>query len=138
MGGETSHEGDFLVFEGNHYRNGFMYKNFVMSAIVSIHTCIACISHNHFYTCCSYMMESSQRFKSWRSSRPPLKRWSWKVRNLHNNHNTVNSGCSVHLSYKCTLFHKCMLPSWFCYLLFSACTQISTTVCCSTSTLSYD
>lgn len=35
MGGETSHEGDFLVFEGNHYRNGFMYKNFVMSAIVS-------------------------------------------------------------------------------------------------------
>ena len=36
MGGETSHEGDFLVFEGNHYRNGFMYKNFVMSAIVSI------------------------------------------------------------------------------------------------------
>ena len=38
MGGEISHDGDFLVFEGNHYRNGFMYKNFVMSAIVS--TCM--------------------------------------------------------------------------------------------------
>jgi len=35
VGGEISHDGDFLVFEGNHFRNGFMYKNFVMSAIVS-------------------------------------------------------------------------------------------------------
>ena len=35
IGGEISHDGDFLVFEGNHFRNGFMYKNFVMSAIVS-------------------------------------------------------------------------------------------------------
>ena len=46
MGGETSHEGDFLVFEGNHYRNGFMYKNFVMSAIVSIFTVI--VHHKYF------------------------------------------------------------------------------------------
>ena len=36
MGGEIIHDGDFLVFEGNHYRNGFMYKNFVMAAIVSV------------------------------------------------------------------------------------------------------
>ena len=46
MGGEISHDGDFLVFEGNHYRNGFMYKNFVMSAIVSLHMC-----HVHTCTC---------------------------------------------------------------------------------------
>ena len=34
IGGECSHQGDFLVFEGNHYRNGFMYKSFGMSAII--------------------------------------------------------------------------------------------------------
>ena len=29
-------DGDFLLFEGNRYdRRGFLYKNFVMSAIVS-------------------------------------------------------------------------------------------------------
>ena len=35
VGGEVSHDGDFVVFEGNHFRNGFLYKNFGMSAIVS-------------------------------------------------------------------------------------------------------
>ncbi len=28
------HDADFLVFEGNHFRNGFMYKSFTMSAII--------------------------------------------------------------------------------------------------------
>ena len=88
MGGETSHEGDFLVFEGNHYRNGFMYKNFVMSAIVSISHASCCQDlHSPLLTITSYsscMMESNQRFKSWRNLRPPLKRWSWKVRNSLN------------------------------------------------------
>ena len=32
--GEWTHDADFLVFEGNHYRNGFMYKSFPMSAIL--------------------------------------------------------------------------------------------------------
>ena len=35
-------------------------------------------------------------------------------------HSTIDSGCQVHLSYNRTLFHKCTLPSWFCYLLLSA------------------
>jgi transcription elongation factor SPT5 len=34
VGGEVNHDGDFVVFEGNHFRNGFLYKNFGMSAIV--------------------------------------------------------------------------------------------------------
>ena len=34
IGGEYTHDADFLVFEGNHYRNGFMYKSFGMSAII--------------------------------------------------------------------------------------------------------
>lgn len=34
IGGECNHDADFLVFEGNHYRNGFMYKSFPMSAIL--------------------------------------------------------------------------------------------------------
>lgn len=37
IGGDISHDGDFQIFEGNRYdRKGFLYKNFVMSAIVSI------------------------------------------------------------------------------------------------------
>ena len=37
MGGEVTTDGDFLIFESNRYsRNGFLFKNFVMSAIVSI------------------------------------------------------------------------------------------------------
>jgi len=35
IGGEINYDGDYLMFEGNRYRNGFLYKNFVMSAIVS-------------------------------------------------------------------------------------------------------
>ncbi|CAH1787389.1 unnamed protein product [Owenia fusiformis] len=36
IGGEVSSDGDFLIFEGNKYsRKGFLYKNFVMSAIVA-------------------------------------------------------------------------------------------------------
>ena len=34
IGGEITHDGDFLVFESNHFRNGFMYKSFGMGAIV--------------------------------------------------------------------------------------------------------
>ena len=37
IGGEITYDGDYLMFEGNRYRNGFLYKNFVMSAIVSPH-----------------------------------------------------------------------------------------------------
>ena len=37
VGGEVTSDGDFLIFEGNRYsRKGFLYKSFVMSAIVSI------------------------------------------------------------------------------------------------------
>ena len=57
MGGETSHEGDFLVFEGNHYRNGFMYKNFVMSAIVSVPPFHMYMVPYCFLTGVSYTME---------------------------------------------------------------------------------
>lgn len=35
LGGEIARDGDFQVFESCHFRNGFMYKNFVMAAIVS-------------------------------------------------------------------------------------------------------
>ena len=35
IGGDINHDGDFLVFESNHFRNGFMYKSFGMGAIVS-------------------------------------------------------------------------------------------------------
>jgi len=36
VGGEVTPDGDFLLFEGNRYdRRGFLYKSFVMSAIVS-------------------------------------------------------------------------------------------------------
>ncbi|XP_064385499.1 transcription elongation factor SPT5-like isoform X2 [Halichondria panicea] len=34
IGGEINHDGDFLVFESNHFRNGFMYKSFGMGAIL--------------------------------------------------------------------------------------------------------
>ncbi|XP_011410252.2 PREDICTED: transcription elongation factor SPT5-like [Amphimedon queenslandica] len=34
LGGLISYDGDFLVFEGNHFRNGFMYKQFGMNAII--------------------------------------------------------------------------------------------------------
>ena len=36
VGGEVSSDGDFLIFEGNRYsRKGFLYKSFVMSAILA-------------------------------------------------------------------------------------------------------
>ncbi len=46
IGGEINHDGDFLVFESNHFRNGFMYKSFGMGAIVSDNT--PCIMHTRF------------------------------------------------------------------------------------------
>uniref|UniRef100_A0A3Q1EY02 Transcription elongation factor SPT5 n=1 Tax=Acanthochromis polyacanthus TaxID=80966 RepID=A0A3Q1EY02_9TELE len=34
LGGEVSHDGDFMIFEGNRYsRKGFLFKSFAMSAI---------------------------------------------------------------------------------------------------------
>ncbi|XP_074659963.1 transcription elongation factor SPT5-like isoform X2 [Tubulanus polymorphus] len=36
IGGEVTTDGDFLIFEGNRFdRKGFLYKNFVMSAIIA-------------------------------------------------------------------------------------------------------
>lgn len=36
IGGEISNDGDFYLFEGNRYsRKGFLFKNFVMSAILA-------------------------------------------------------------------------------------------------------
>lgn len=36
IGGEVTSDGDFLIFEGNRYsRKGFLYKNFLMTAILS-------------------------------------------------------------------------------------------------------
>lgn len=36
IGGEITSDGDFLIFEGNRFsRKGFLYKNFMMSAILS-------------------------------------------------------------------------------------------------------
>lgn len=36
LGGEVSHDGDFMIFEGNRYsRKGFLFKSFAMSAVVS-------------------------------------------------------------------------------------------------------
>ena len=36
IGGEITNDGDFYVFEGNRYsRKGFLFKNFVMSAILA-------------------------------------------------------------------------------------------------------
>ncbi len=36
IGGEISNDGDFLMFEGNRYsRKGYLYKNFVMNAILA-------------------------------------------------------------------------------------------------------
>lgn len=35
LGGEVSHDGDFMIFEGNRYsRKGFLFKSFAMSAVV--------------------------------------------------------------------------------------------------------
>lgn len=33
IGGEVSNDGDFLIFESNRYRRGFLYKNFAISAL---------------------------------------------------------------------------------------------------------
>ena len=35
IGGDVSKERDYWVFEGNRYKNGFMYKPMAMSALVS-------------------------------------------------------------------------------------------------------
>ena len=35
IGGEVTVDGDFMVFEGNRYSKGFLYKSFPISAIVS-------------------------------------------------------------------------------------------------------
>ncbi len=49
IGGEINHDGDFLVFESNHFRNGFMYKSFGMGAIVSDHTPFLCYDEIPLY-----------------------------------------------------------------------------------------
>ncbi|KAL6739230.1 hypothetical protein Aduo_012706 [Ancylostoma duodenale] len=35
IGGEVTNDGDFVIFEGNSYRRGFLYKSFPMSAIIA-------------------------------------------------------------------------------------------------------
>ena len=35
IGGDVTNDGDFYIFEGGHYRRGFLYKAFPMNAIVS-------------------------------------------------------------------------------------------------------
>lgn len=35
IGGEITKDGDFVIFENNRYRSGFLYKTMVMSAIMS-------------------------------------------------------------------------------------------------------
>ncbi|KAK7881031.1 hypothetical protein WMY93_030620 [Mugilogobius chulae] len=36
LGGEVSHDGDFMIFEGNRYsRKGFLFKSFAMSAVIT-------------------------------------------------------------------------------------------------------
>lgn len=41
LGGEVSHDGDFMIFEGNRYsRKGFLFKSFAMSAVVSTYTLV--------------------------------------------------------------------------------------------------
>ncbi|VDL69227.1 unnamed protein product [Nippostrongylus brasiliensis] len=35
IGGEVTNDGDFVIFEGNSYRRGFLYKSFPMNAIVA-------------------------------------------------------------------------------------------------------
>jgi len=34
IGGEVSNDGDFMIFEGNRYRRGFLYKAFAISALL--------------------------------------------------------------------------------------------------------
>lgn len=41
LGGEVSHDGDFMIFEANRYsRKGFLFKSFAMSAVVRTLTLI--------------------------------------------------------------------------------------------------
>ncbi|KAE9415962.1 hypothetical protein Angca_008385, partial [Angiostrongylus cantonensis] len=35
IGGEVTNDGDFVIFEGNSYRRGFLYKSFPMNAIIA-------------------------------------------------------------------------------------------------------
>jgi len=35
IGGEVTYDGDFVLFEGSHYRRGFLYKPFPMNAIIA-------------------------------------------------------------------------------------------------------
>uniref|UniRef100_A0A1I7YIZ5 Glutaredoxin domain-containing protein n=1 Tax=Steinernema glaseri TaxID=37863 RepID=A0A1I7YIZ5_9BILA len=35
IGGEVGQDGDFHVFEGGHYRNGFLYKTYSLDAIMT-------------------------------------------------------------------------------------------------------
>ena len=36
IGGEIHQDGDFYLFEGNRFRQGFLYKNMAISALVSL------------------------------------------------------------------------------------------------------
>lgn len=49
LGGEVSHDGDFMIFEGNRYsRKGFLFKSFAMSAVVRrmFQCLLSCLSRN--------------------------------------------------------------------------------------------
>ena len=35
IGGELNQDGDFIIFENNRYRGGYLYKTLAMSAVVS-------------------------------------------------------------------------------------------------------
>jgi len=50
IGGEVSTDGDFLIFEGNKYsRRGFLFKTFVMSAIVSFMFLCDCLEMQQMF-----------------------------------------------------------------------------------------
>ncbi|KAI1715640.1 early transcription elongation factor of RNA pol II, NGN section domain-containing protein [Ditylenchus destructor] len=35
IGGEVTNDGDFVIFEGGHYRRGFLYKEFPMNSVIA-------------------------------------------------------------------------------------------------------
>lgn len=48
LGGEVTHDVEFMIFEGNRYsRKGFLFKTFAMSAVVSCHS-ICCTLNAEF------------------------------------------------------------------------------------------
>lgn len=50
LGGEVSHDGDFMIFEANRYsRKGFLFKSFAMSAVVSSKSSARCYFDRFFF-----------------------------------------------------------------------------------------